>query len=373
MTRNLVQSRQFSELLQRTLNAYHNRAISTQEVIEELIKLAKQLSEADQRGADLGLSNEEIASYDALATNESAVQAMGDAKLRVIATELVTQVRNSVTIDWTLREGAQAKIRVMVKRILNRFGYPPDLQEAAVKEVLAQALCFAPTGPCKPVQLSRSKFSPLAPSKLLRPNRWGSSFCSPRFLRVLFISQQAGHPNHFLPDLIAPNIEIGRRHLALQPANHEFCASCRAAAVSRGEMHSECITRDAETRVGFGFRAKPLSRRDHAAIVVQDGLVNIEGILRLLAVGEGIEFEGEKRSDFAHLDCAALFAAEYIGAGDCDHAVQNERTVDARKRTDRKIVNHRGGLTRLVGLGQKIYEDGEALEVPAKPTLNPMP
>lgn len=137
--RNLVQSRLFSELLQRTLNAYHNRAIATQEVIEELIKLAKKLSTADKRGEDLGLSNEEIAFYDALATNQSAVQAMGDAKLRVIATELVTQVRKSVTIDWTLREGAQAKIRVMVKRILNRFGYPPDLQEAAVKEVLAQA------------------------------------------------------------------------------------------------------------------------------------------------------------------------------------------------------------------------------------------
>ena len=138
-TRNLVQSRQFSELLQRTLNAYHNRAIATHEVIEELIKLAKQLSEADQRGVDLGLTNEEIAFYDALANNESAVQAMGDDKLRVIAAELVTQVRKSVTIDWTLREGAQAKIRVMVKRILNRFGYPPDLQDEAVKTVLAQA------------------------------------------------------------------------------------------------------------------------------------------------------------------------------------------------------------------------------------------
>ena len=138
-TRNLVQSRQFSELLQRTLNAYHNRAIATQEVIEELIKLAKQLSAADQRGVDLGLTNEEIAFYDALANNESAVQAMGDDKLRVIATELVTQVRKSVTIDWTLREGSQAKIRVMVKRILNRFGYPPDLQDEAVKTVLAQA------------------------------------------------------------------------------------------------------------------------------------------------------------------------------------------------------------------------------------------
>lgn len=103
------------------------------------IQLAKQLSAADKRGEALGLSHEEIAFYDALATNDSAIQAMGDAKLRVIAAELVTQVRKSVTIDWTLREGAQAKIRVMVKRILNRFGYPPDLQEAAVKEVLAQA------------------------------------------------------------------------------------------------------------------------------------------------------------------------------------------------------------------------------------------
>ena len=138
-TRNLVQSRQFSELLQRTLNAYHNRAIATQEVIEELIKLAKHLSAADQRGVDLGLTNEEIAFYDALANNESAVQAMGDDKLRVIAAELVTQVRKSVTIDWTLREGSQAKIRVIVKRILNRFGYPPDLQDEAVKTVLAQA------------------------------------------------------------------------------------------------------------------------------------------------------------------------------------------------------------------------------------------
>ncbi|MCX6939563.1 MAG: DUF3387 domain-containing protein, partial [Verrucomicrobia bacterium] len=122
-----------------TLNAYHNRAIATQEVIEELIKLAKQLSAADQRGVDLGLTNEEVAFYDALANNESAVQAMGDQKLRVIAAELVTQVRKSVTIDWTLREGSQAKIRVMVKRILTRFGYPPDLQDEAVKTVLAQA------------------------------------------------------------------------------------------------------------------------------------------------------------------------------------------------------------------------------------------
>ncbi len=137
--RNLVQSRQFSEMLQKALNQYHNRAIATQEVIEELIALAKKMSNATQRGADLGLTDEEIAFYDALAANESAKIAMGDAKLRLIAAELVTQVRKSVTIDWTLRDGAQAKIRVMVKRILNKYGYPPDMQDAAVQEVLAQA------------------------------------------------------------------------------------------------------------------------------------------------------------------------------------------------------------------------------------------
>lgn len=137
--RNLVQSQVFSEKLKKTLNAYHNRAISTMEVIEELIRLAKDLDAATKRGEDMGLTDDEIAFYDALATNESAVQAMGDAKLKVIAAELITQVRKSVTIDWTLREGARVKIRVMVKRILNKHGYPPDLQEEAVKTVLAQA------------------------------------------------------------------------------------------------------------------------------------------------------------------------------------------------------------------------------------------
>lgn len=147
--RNLVQSQLFSEKLKKTLNAYHNRAIATQEVIEELIKLAKEMEAAGKRGEELGLSEDEVAFYDALAANESALQAMGDQKLRVIATELITQVRKSVTIDWTLRESARAKIRVMVKRILNKYGYPPDLQEEAVKTVLMQAelLCadWAPT------------------------------------------------------------------------------------------------------------------------------------------------------------------------------------------------------------------------------------
>ncbi len=138
-TRNLVQSELFSEKLRKTLNAYHNRAIATQEVIDELIKLAKEMEAAGKRGEELGLTDDEIAFYDALAANESALQAMGDDKLKVIAAELITQVRKSVSIDWTLRESARAKIRVMVKRILNKYGYPPDLQEEAVKTVLRQA------------------------------------------------------------------------------------------------------------------------------------------------------------------------------------------------------------------------------------------
>ncbi len=137
--RNVVQAHVFSAKLKKTRNAFHNRAISTMEVIEELIKLAKDLDTATKRGIDLGLTDDEIAFYDALASNDSAKQAMGDDKLKVIAAELITQVRKSVTIDWTLRESARARIKVMVKRILNRHGYPPDLQEEAVKTVLAQA------------------------------------------------------------------------------------------------------------------------------------------------------------------------------------------------------------------------------------------
>jgi type I restriction enzyme R subunit len=137
--RHLVQAQVFSEKLKKTLNAYHNRAIATQEVIEELIKLAKDMDAATKRGEEMGLTDDEVAFYEALAANESAVQAMGDDKLKVIAAELITQVRKNATIDWNLRETARARIRVLVKRILNKYGYPPDLQEEAVKTVLAQA------------------------------------------------------------------------------------------------------------------------------------------------------------------------------------------------------------------------------------------
>ncbi len=137
--RNVVQAQLFSDKLRKTLNAYHNRAIATQEVIEELIQLAKEISADDSAAERLGLTADEKAFYDALAANESAMQAMGDDKLKLIAAELITQVRKSVSIDWTLREGARAKIRVLVKRILNKYGYPPDLQDVAVRTVLAQA------------------------------------------------------------------------------------------------------------------------------------------------------------------------------------------------------------------------------------------
>ena len=138
-SRNVVKARQFSEMLKKTLLAYHNRAIATQEVIEELIKIAQTIEAAKKRGETLKLSEDELAFYDALANNESAVRAMGNQELRVIAAELVTKVRASVTIDWTLRESARAKIRVLVKRILKHYGYPPDLQDEAVKTVLESA------------------------------------------------------------------------------------------------------------------------------------------------------------------------------------------------------------------------------------------
>ena len=129
----------FSEMLKKALNAYHNRAIATQEIIDELIRIAKEIRDAALRGEVLGLTDDEVCFYDALAQNESAVQLMGVDELKVIATELVTNVRKSVTIDWTVRESARARIRVLVRRILRKHGYPPDLQAEATKLVLEQA------------------------------------------------------------------------------------------------------------------------------------------------------------------------------------------------------------------------------------------
>jgi type I restriction enzyme R subunit len=135
----LIQSRSFAEMLEESIRKYQNRAIEAAAVIEELIALAKHMREANKRGEDLKLSDDELAFYDALEVNDSAVKVLGEPTLTTIARELVEAVRNSVTIDWTEREAVRAKIRVMVKRILRKYGYPPDKQEKATKTVLEQA------------------------------------------------------------------------------------------------------------------------------------------------------------------------------------------------------------------------------------------
>ena len=137
--KNVVQARSFAEMLEQTLRRYQNRAIEAAQVIEELIGLAKDMREANARGERLGLSEDELAFYDALETNDSAVQVLGDETLRDIARELVNTVRRNVTIDWTLRENVRAHLRVLVRRILRRHGYPPDKQEKATQTVLEQA------------------------------------------------------------------------------------------------------------------------------------------------------------------------------------------------------------------------------------------
>ena len=137
--RNVVQARSFAEMLEQTIRRYQNRAIEAAQVIEELIQLAKEMREANARGEVLGLSEDELAFYDALETNDSAVKVLGDETLRAIARELVQTVRNNVTIDWTLRENVRAQLRVLVKRILRKHGYPPDKQEKATQTVLEQA------------------------------------------------------------------------------------------------------------------------------------------------------------------------------------------------------------------------------------------
>src|SRR5262249_4582013 len=137
--RNVVQARSFSEMLEMSLRRYQNRAIETAKVIEELIQLAKDMREAERRGEALGLNQDEVAFYDALETNDSAVKVLGNEALRTIARELVATVRANVTIDWTVRENVRAQLRVLVKRILRKYGYPPDLQEKATQTVLEQA------------------------------------------------------------------------------------------------------------------------------------------------------------------------------------------------------------------------------------------
>ena len=136
---NVVQARTFSERLEEAIARYHTNAITTTEVIQELINLAKDIRAAHRRGEEEGLSREEISFYDALAKNESAVEVMGNDQLRVIAHELLSNLKNNASVDWQHRESARARMRILVRRILRKYGYPPDLQDAAVQTVLQQA------------------------------------------------------------------------------------------------------------------------------------------------------------------------------------------------------------------------------------------
>lgn len=137
--RNVVKSKLFSDLLERSIRKYQTRAIQAAQVIEELIALAKQMREESTKGAELGLTEDEVAFYDALEVNDSAVKVLGDVTLKTIARELVETVRRNTTIDWTVRENVRAHLRVLVKRILRKYGYPPDKQEKATLTVLEQA------------------------------------------------------------------------------------------------------------------------------------------------------------------------------------------------------------------------------------------
>ncbi len=137
--KNVVQARTFSQMLEETLRRYQNRTVQTAQIIEELIALAKELREAGERGERLGMNDDELAFYDALETNDSSVQVLGDHTLRTIARELVETVRRNVTIDWTSRESVRANLRRLVRRILRKHGYPPDMQEKAIRTVLEQA------------------------------------------------------------------------------------------------------------------------------------------------------------------------------------------------------------------------------------------
>jgi type I restriction enzyme R subunit len=137
--KNLVQSRSFAEMLEKTIRKYQNRSIDAAQVIEELVALATDMRTARQRGESLGLTEEEEAFYTALEVNDSAVAVLGDKALCTIARELVDTVRRNVTIDWTVKDSVRAKLRVMVKKILKKYGYPPDKRAQATETVLRQA------------------------------------------------------------------------------------------------------------------------------------------------------------------------------------------------------------------------------------------
>jgi type I restriction enzyme R subunit len=136
---NVVQNKKFSDLLSDVVQRYQNRSIEAAQVMEELVEMAKKFREAASRGEQLGLNEDEVRFYDALAHNESAVRELSDETLKKIAHELAENLRKNLTVDWSARESVQAKLRLMVKRILRKYKYPPDSQESAVELVLQQA------------------------------------------------------------------------------------------------------------------------------------------------------------------------------------------------------------------------------------------
>lgn len=137
--KNLVQGKSFMEMLDRTIKRYTNKSVEAAQVIEELIDLARKVREEKNRGKQQNMTDDELAFYDALGVNDSAVQVLGNETLRKIALELTQMIRNSITIDWTQRESVQAEIRLKVKKILRKYGYPPDKQKKATETVLEQA------------------------------------------------------------------------------------------------------------------------------------------------------------------------------------------------------------------------------------------
>ena len=141
--KNLAQGRKFSEMLEQAIRKYQNNLLTTTQVIEELINLAKEIKDSDQRAGDLGLSHDEIAFYDALALNESAREVMGDDTLRELAQILVERVKQNKSIDWTIKESVRARLRTVIKRLLKEYGYPPDKQKLATENILQQAEYFA--------------------------------------------------------------------------------------------------------------------------------------------------------------------------------------------------------------------------------------
>ncbi|MCD4734882.1 MAG: DUF3387 domain-containing protein [Bacteroidales bacterium] len=141
--RNFVQSRKLSEMLENAIKRYQNNLLTAAQVIEELIELAKEIQKDDERAQEMGLTEYEVAFYDALANNESAKEVMGDELLKELAHVLVEKIRANTSIDWTIKESVQAKLRSIVKRTLRKYGYPPDMQKLATENILKQAKLLA--------------------------------------------------------------------------------------------------------------------------------------------------------------------------------------------------------------------------------------